>query len=176
MKKEFNFVINKDLNDKLKNYCKQKNIPCSKAVNKIIKIMLPLIKKHHFFSKENNCKYKIIFAVKKIHSYIDKKIYRELKLVHSNLNFYSIAILVRYLLNKFFELLEKRNGRVKSVKIGMKKFNEKLRKRCEEINYEIEKGRKRKKQLSRIPTIQIVYTCRSSIHNIKILSPNLIFY
>jgi len=80
------------------------------------------------------------------------------------------------LLNKFFELLEKRNGRVKSVKIGMKKFNEKLRKRCEEINYEIEKGRKRKKQLSRIPTIQIVYTCRSSIHNIKILSPNLIFY
>jgi len=175
MKKEFNFMINEELNNKLKDYCEQRNIPCSKAINKIIKIMLPIIKKHHFFSKENNCKYKIIIAVKKIHSHLDKRLYRELKLVHSNLNFYSIAILVRYLLKKFFELLEKKNGRVKSVKRSMKKFSEKLRKRCKDLNYEIVKVKKREKQLSRFPTIQIVYTCRSSIHNIKILNPDLIF-
>ncbi len=174
-KKEFNFMINEELALLLKDYCEKRNIDCTKAINKILKIMLPLLKKHHFFSKEDNCRYRIIDAVGRIHCYIDKKIYRKLKAVHSDLNFYSIAILIRYLLKNFFILLAKKNNKVKGVKRMMERFNEKFKKRCEELNYEIEKI-KGKKQLSRIPILQIAYTVGNHIQNIKILNPALVFH
>jgi len=85
MKKKFNFMIGEDLENNLIIYCKKKKISYNLCVNYIIELMLPLIKKIHFFSEEDNCKYQQIKATKKIRAYIKEDIYRELKLVHSNL-------------------------------------------------------------------------------------------
>ncbi len=122
MIREFNFMIGKDLNDKIEDYCKEKNIIRNKCLVIIFNMMIPLLKKEHFTGEEKGNKYQVFTAVKRIHLYIDEKIYRELKLVHSNLNFFSMASIVRFLIEEFFKRLKNSESDEKAVEREMREI------------------------------------------------------
>ncbi len=122
MIREFNFMIGKELQDKIEDYCKTKNISRNKCLTIILNMMIPLLKKEHFTGEERGNKYEIITAVKRIHLYLDEKLYREVKLIHSNLDFFSMAGIVRFLIEDFFERVKKNNGDEKSVEREMREI------------------------------------------------------
>ncbi|HOJ62994.1 MAG TPA: hypothetical protein PLE45_01120 [Spirochaetota bacterium] len=174
MKKEFNFMIDNKLEKNILSYCKKRKISYNRAINEIIELMLPVIKEIHYFSEENDCKYQRIDAVKKIHLYMPKEIYRELKLVHSNLNFYSIAILVRFMLDIYFEWLEETNDNETKIKERVNEIITKIDDRLKKSNYEVIKNELKVRigQLSCNPfphTLKIHYNFDFSIHKIEFL-------
>ena len=116
MIREFNFVIGQELHDKIKDYSDKKNITYNNVIIIIFNIMIPLLKKEHFTGEERNNKYQRITAVKRIHLYLDEKLHREIKLIHSNLDFFSMAILVRFLIEEFFRRLEKEKKNEEKIK------------------------------------------------------------
>ncbi len=122
MIREFNFMIGKDLQDKIEDYCKIKNINRNKCLTIIFTIMIPLLKKEHFTGEERGNKYQVFTAVKRIHLYLDEKLYRELKLIHSNLDFFSMAAIVRFLMEEFFERIKNNDGDEKAVEREMKEI------------------------------------------------------
>ena len=128
MIREFNFVIGQELHDKIKDYSEKRNISYNNAVIIIFNIMIPLLKKEHFTGVERKNKYQRITAVKRVHLYLDIKIHREIKLIHSNLDFFSMAILVRFLIEEFFKRLEKNKNNEEKVKKAMEKMKEKFNK------------------------------------------------
>ncbi len=122
MIREFNFMIGKELQDKIENYCKIKNISRNKCLTIIFTIMIPLLKKEHFTGEERGNKYQVFTAVKRIHLYLDEKLYRELKLIHSNLDFFSMASIVRFLMEEFFERVKNSDGDEKTVEREMREI------------------------------------------------------
>ena len=128
MIREFNFMIGQELHNKIKDYSDRKNITYNNAIIIIFNMMLPLLKKEHFTGVERKNKYERITAVKRVHLYLDIKIHREIRLIHSNLDFFSMAILVRFLIEEFFKRLEKNKNNEEKVKKAMenmeKKFND----------------------------------------------------
>ncbi len=122
MIREFNFMIGKELQDKIEDYCKIKNISQNKCLTIILNMMLPLLKKEHLTSEERGNKYQVFTAVKRIHLYLDEKLYRELKLIHSNLDFFSMASIVRFLMEEFFERVKNSDGDEKAVEREMREI------------------------------------------------------
>ncbi len=122
MIREFNFMIGKELQDKIKNYCETKNISRNRCLTIIFAMMIHLLKKEHFTGEERGNKYQVFTAVKKIHLYLDEKLYRELKLMHSNLDFFSMASIVRFLIEEFFKRVKNNNGDEKVVEREMKEI------------------------------------------------------
>ncbi len=122
MIREFNFMIGQKLQEKIKNYCETKNISCNKCLIIIFNMMIPLFKKEHFTGEERGNKYQVFTAVKRIHLYLDEKIYRELKLIHSNLDFFSMAAIVRFLIEEFFKRFEENNGDEKAIEREMEEI------------------------------------------------------
>ncbi|MBN2441634.1 MAG: hypothetical protein JXJ04_09810 [Spirochaetales bacterium] len=108
---DFHFVMNKGLEDKLKSLnifkeCKS----VSGMIVKILKILTPVITKEHKWGKQRMCRYKAVCndpdeARKHFHVYVPDDMYRELKVLHQDLNFYSIAQLVREIISFFFGLV-----------------------------------------------------------------------
>jgi len=124
MIREFNFMIGQELHIKIENYRNENNISYNKAIFIIFNMMIPLLKKEHFTGNEKNSKYQLIKAVKRVHLYLEDEIYREIKLIHSNLNFYSMAILVRFLIEEFFKIYEKNQKDENVVKKEMEETEE----------------------------------------------------
>ncbi len=122
MIREFNFMIGKELNDKIENYCKIKNLSQNRCLTIIFNMMIPLLKKEHFTGEERGNKYQVFTAVKRIHLYLDEKLYREVKLLHSNLDFFSMASIVRFLIEEFFERLKKSDGDEKVIEREMREI------------------------------------------------------
>ena len=176
--KEFHFVINPNMHNKIKNYCKTKKISQNKSIREIITTMIPFIRNLHFFEKEDNCKYRIIGGKKNIHLYFDDELYRELKLIHSNLNYYSIAILVRDMIENFFIHFNKNKNETDVIN-EMQKIKNEMKSKSEATEYEIVKVLEEKVgQLSFPPPpkfVSIDYTEKFSIFSLKLLIPDLLF-
>ncbi len=100
--KEFDFVLNKSLFDKIKNLKDKKNKDLSVIVREIILLMIPILRKKHLYEKRKEKDYKFINATEKIRVFLPEEIYNELKLVHDQLNSFSIATLIRELLEVYF--------------------------------------------------------------------------
>ncbi|HOL57564.1 MAG TPA: hypothetical protein PK351_09545 [Spirochaetota bacterium] len=103
---DFDFVINKDLFEKIKSLKEKTNIGLSKLIREIIIFMIPFLRKKHLFEKRREKDYKIINATHKIRVYLPKEVYNELKMVHDQINSFSIATLVRELLETYFSGIE----------------------------------------------------------------------
>ncbi len=180
--KEFHFVVNLKMHTKIKNYCENKKISLNQGIKHIVTTMIPFIRNRHFFEKEDNCKYRRIKAAKNIHLYIDDNLYRELKLIHSNLNYYSIAILVRDMIENFFSCFDM-NQNDEDVVNEMNKMKDEMKSKSEATGYEIVKinkdeGDKGIGQLSFSPSqkfIAIDYTEGFSIFSLKLIKQALIF-
>ena len=128
MTKEFNFMIGGELNKKIETYSNKKGIDYNDVIIIIFNLMIPLLKKEHFTGVERKNKYERITAVKRVHLYLEEEIYREIKLIHSNLDFFSMAIVVRFLIEEFFKRLEKDKKDEDEIKKEMEKTKEKYNK------------------------------------------------
>ncbi|HOL56046.1 MAG TPA: hypothetical protein PLD75_00655 [Spirochaetota bacterium] len=103
---EFDFVVNEDLFKKIKNLKEKRGGYLSLIVRDIILLMLPVLKKKHLFEKRRDKDYRFINATHRIRIYIPEEVYNELKLVHDHINSFSIAILIRELLELYFAGIE----------------------------------------------------------------------
>ncbi|HOJ64218.1 MAG TPA: hypothetical protein PLE45_07330 [Spirochaetota bacterium] len=104
--KEFDFVINEELFKKIDNLKEKKGKYFSVIVRDIILLTLPLLKKKLLFEKRRDKDYRFIKASHRIRLYIPEQVYNELKLVHDQINSFSIAILIRELLEVYFAGIE----------------------------------------------------------------------
>ena len=104
--KEFDFVLNQNLFEKINNLKDKKDKDLSTLIREIIIFMLPVLKRKHLFEKRRDKDYKFINAIRRIRIYIPEEVYNELKLVHDHINSFSIAILIRELLEIYFAGIE----------------------------------------------------------------------
>jgi len=131
--KEFDFVLNKSLFDKIKYLKEKKNKDLSAIVREIILLMIPVLREKHLYEKRREKDYKFINATEKIRVFLPEEVYNELKLVHDQLNSFSIAILIRELFEVYFAGIEI-YGEEKFMKMIQKLKNEidglKIKKAC----------------------------------------------
>jgi len=94
-------------------------------------VHIPILRKKHLYEKRRDKDYKFIIASEKIRVFLPDEVYNELKLVHDQLNSFSIATLIRELLEIYF--------------IGIETYGEeKFMKMIQELKNEIEELKARK--------------------------------
>ncbi|MBN2441428.1 MAG: hypothetical protein JXJ04_08775 [Spirochaetales bacterium] len=109
---EFHFVLNRGMKDKILNigfFNGSKSV--SGMIVNILKVMTPVMGKEHKWGEQRMTRYAAVCNDPEeirdhVHVYVPDELYRELKLLHQDLNFYSIAQLVRELLDFFLGLVD----------------------------------------------------------------------
>ena len=138
---EFHFRDCSFINDELEKISRICQKSKSGMINIILENNIPLLEKYHFRRKGQNSRYKFIKQqspgnrekkVVNIHCYMDFKFYKRLKQIHSDLNYYSIAQLLREII-RFFIWLFGRYGMIvfnilKSIRNNWEKMKEEYRK------------------------------------------------
>ncbi|MBN2443213.1 MAG: hypothetical protein JXJ04_17770 [Spirochaetales bacterium] len=109
---DFHFILNRDLKNKLKSLpifkeCKSVSV----LIVNILKILTPVIAKEQQWGKQRLSQYKAVCnnpddLREHCHIYLSDEMYRVLKVLHQDLNFYSIAQLLREILSFFLELVD----------------------------------------------------------------------
>ncbi|MBN2544356.1 MAG: hypothetical protein JXB50_01080 [Spirochaetes bacterium] len=107
-KHNFHMIISKLDYERLNNIKNIKNFSFSKKINYIIKFLTKFIDVYHYTAKERNSTYKIVNkeGKKNIHIYLEINDYRKFKKIKSDLNFYSMAQVFRFVINKFLLYFE----------------------------------------------------------------------
>lgn len=106
MSKLFHFVINSEMQEKIVNYSKLLGKSTSKTIEEIIEKSIAIIRSRHYFDMEEKNEYPKVNWSKRIVVKIKDSDYRELKLIHANLNVFSIAKIVRYMIDSFFLIMK----------------------------------------------------------------------
>lgn len=125
MKYDFSIVINKEIREnilKVSGYFKKKRL--SSIISKILNIMYPYLKHYHTTTNEFIPIYEKIDWNEKIHICIDYKIYLIIKKICNDTNGYSMAYIIRRILEYFTENIEKYNnleGFISDMVISSKK-------------------------------------------------------
>ena len=124
---KYDFVLNKVLLDKIKNLAKKRSLSLSFLMREIFEKVIPILEKKHLKEKRREKEYPIVCATHRVRVYLSKKLYNQLKLIHSHLNTFSMAVLVREILEEYFVGVET---------LGEKEFEDKierLKKKLEEL-------------------------------------------
>jgi hypothetical protein len=115
---DFHFVIDRGMKEKLKKLdLGKKSKSLSGIMVKILEFLTPTFRKAHKWGKQQLSRYKFVCEDKEeirdhVHVYIPGELYRELKLLHQDLNAYSIAQLVRGFLRFFLGVADVYKERV----------------------------------------------------------------
>jgi hypothetical protein len=115
---EFHFVIGKSMKKRLENLDIFKEImSLSESIVKILSLLAPVIKQEHKWGKQRMSRYMYVSpdpAEKRmhVHAYLPVDLYRKLKLIHQDLNFFSIAQIVRGFLVVFLVLVRKHGDNI----------------------------------------------------------------
>ncbi|MBN2443739.1 MAG: hypothetical protein JXJ04_20425 [Spirochaetales bacterium] len=115
---DFHFVIDREMKKKINNLdLFKKSRGLSGKIIRILQLLTPVLGKEHKWGKQRFGRYRAVCDDPKevrenVHVYMPDKMYRELKLLHQDLNFYSIAMVVRLLVNFFLGLVEIYKNRV----------------------------------------------------------------
>ncbi|MBN2546058.1 MAG: hypothetical protein JXB50_09700 [Spirochaetes bacterium] len=135
-----------------------------KSLSGIIKFIIEysykFIEKSHFFDKEENSSYKKIKNNKNVHVYLKKEDYRRLKQIHQDLNYFSIAQILRKIINKFLFYYKK---------YGLENLIEKINKLSKKISLKLTKNIYRNKQLYHHNYYSITYDKKFSPISYKLL-------
>jgi hypothetical protein len=130
-KHEFHFVIARSMREKLKELNVFKNpMSFSGIVAKIPSVLQPVVKVEHKWGEQRMSKYLYVSnnpdeKRDHVHAYLDENVYRELKLIHQDLNFYSISQIVRMFLDFFLELVEEHGeNTLRYLKLTYKRWKE----------------------------------------------------
>ncbi|HOJ63403.1 MAG TPA: hypothetical protein PLE45_03175 [Spirochaetota bacterium] len=133
--KKFEFVIGEDLYQKIKNLDQNKNI--SKIIRELLIKMIPFITKKHLTEPRRKKDYPVVNATRRVRVFLKDNLYNHLKVIHDNLNTFSMATIVREILEEYF---------VRLLTYGEEGF-EKIIKENEK---EIEEMRKNKAKVSKM--------------------------
>ena len=110
---DFHFVIDEQLKAELLQLRVFKNVTgFSGTVIKILRLMYPRLEKEHFRCVDRSSCYQQVSDDKSsqrchVHVYLPKALYRRLKLIHQDLNFYSIAQCLRWIIRIFLNLVSR---------------------------------------------------------------------
>ena len=128
---EFHFIIGRDMKEELMNldlYRVKGSL--SGIIVRILSLISPIIKREHKWGKQRMSRYMAVSENpdeirEHVHVYFPGKMYRELKLMHQDLNCYSIAQLVRDFLKLFIDLIKKFGNKLfKELERIFNKWNE----------------------------------------------------
>ena len=100
--KKFTFTLEENIYNMLEAYAKANNLKIKDAVNGIILFMIPVL--NEMIGKENGnlFKYQKLSNPKKVRVEINEKLKRELDLFHLKLDSYSIATILRKMVELYF--------------------------------------------------------------------------
>jgi hypothetical protein len=102
---EFHFVLSQKFYFKLLKLSKRLNKNISTTLVIAVEKLIPFIEKNHLSAKEKECRYKILEEPLKtryhIHCYLPEKLYNKLKQIHLDLDTYSIAQILRKIIEAF---------------------------------------------------------------------------
>jgi hypothetical protein len=105
MKHEFHFLLNEEQYHKLLKLSKSLNKNLSTTVVVIFDNLNSFVEKNHLTAKEKGSKYSPLSNPKEkrfhIHCYLPEHLYRRLKLLHHDLNTYSLAQIIRKMIEYF---------------------------------------------------------------------------
>ena len=104
---ELHFVTTSEMKNKLKNIAKSLNLSLSALIAYVLMKFADRVKQRYCFGNEDGNIYERIDADASIHFYISNEDYRFLKKMHADLNFFSMAKLLRFILQVFIEEYEK---------------------------------------------------------------------
>jgi hypothetical protein len=111
-KHKFHFVIPESMREKIKNLdVFQKSMGFSKTVGEILSELAPVIRVEHDWGEQRMSKYTYVSEDPDeprdhVCVYLDEDVYRELKMIHHDLNVYSIAQIIRGVCEFFLELVD----------------------------------------------------------------------
>ena len=100
---EFHFKLNKKIKDRLRKLAGDRKL--SSFIVEILEKMQPFLEKLHFQGEEQESGYALVADAESVHVYMPGSLYRQLKLIHQDLNLYSIAQIVRLGIGFYLELL-----------------------------------------------------------------------
>ena len=112
-KHDFHYVIAKGMLEGLAGLrVFKKCMSFSGIVAQIISELAPVVKAAHKWGRQRKSRYRFVVndpgdTVCHVHTYLDEDVYRELKLIHHDLNFYSMAQILRMFLGLFLGLVDK---------------------------------------------------------------------
>ena len=104
---ELHFVTTSEMKKKIAKIAKKEKISLSKLICYVLQNFSDRIKKRYCFGSEDENVYEKINADASIHFYLPKEDYRFLKKIHADLNFFSMAKLLRSILEIFIEEYER---------------------------------------------------------------------
>ena len=108
MKYDFSLTINSDIRDSIHNVQKFFDTNrTSTTITKIINLMYPYIKRYLLVTEEYIPVYENISWDQKIHICIDYKVYLLLKKIYDDSNGYSMAYIIRRIIDYFVENIDK---------------------------------------------------------------------
>lgn len=117
----FHFKMDSKMKSELKRLTLYKQAgSISRLIVEILTMLAPLVEKEHFFGEQRGSKYRLIHedpGIKResVHVYMPDCLYRRFKLMHQDLNCYSIAQLVRGFLWVFLGLVEEHGDNYQEV-------------------------------------------------------------
>ena len=126
MSKEFHFVLNEKSDEKLmilKEKLKIKSM--SKMIVTILEEMIPYIEKHEISFEDKRSRYQFVGEEeeyrKHIHVYMPEALYKRLKKIHHDINYYSMAQILRKIIEVYlkdcFEMgVEKHKVKIENVR------------------------------------------------------------
>ena len=132
---EFHFVMGRSMKKNLMSlvmYGKMGSL--SRVIMKILCLLMPVIEREHKWGEQRMSRYMYVSGNpnekrEHVHVYLPGTMYRRLKLMHQDLNFYSIAQIVRGFLEVFLGLVEEYGDDVyKELEGVFKKWEEEKRK------------------------------------------------
>jgi hypothetical protein len=134
---DFHFKLNEESILKLSELSEEMGLSLSKTIVALFEKFLPFVEKNHLKAKEKESKYRIIAKTKEkrfsVHCYMPENLYKKMKQLHHDLNVFSLAQIIRkmieyfilgcfkYGIKRFFVSLE----RVKNIWNNKKEFYKK---------------------------------------------------
>ena len=134
MSKEFHFVLNEKSDEKLINLKTKLKKSISKTIVMILEQMIPYIEKHEISFEDKRSRYQYVGEKgeyrKHIHAYMPEQLYKRLKKIHHDTNYYSMAQILRKIIETYlkdcFEMgIEKHKVGLENIR---NKWNEEKRK------------------------------------------------
>jgi hypothetical protein len=123
---DYHFKLNEESRAKLLKISEDMDLSVSATIVALFEKFMVFVEKNHLKAEEKNSIYRIIADPEEkrysVHSYMPEKLYRKMKQLHLDLNYYSIAQVLRkmielfilgclkYGVNKFISMLDKFNA------------------------------------------------------------------
>ena len=134
---DFHFIMDQVMLDKLRTLAILRDSPgLSGMIVRILQMLYPRLEKEHFSGRQRESQYQFVNVNKdlqrcNIHVYLPRSLYRRLKLMHQDLDFYSIGQLIRWMLNLFLEMVNKYGGDIKrKIKYYLHRWRNQNNKYC----------------------------------------------